>query len=89
VEVCIESEKIRIEFNKDSEYISLPHIFLAILRVCEDIKVLFEKEGLRLKEFIEEVNEKSMPKRITPTVSITFCFITFSFINYLRTQTLL
>lgn len=64
VDVCFESDKIRIEFNKESGFITLPYVFLAILRECEEIKVLFLKEGLQLKEFIEEVNNRSKVKRI-------------------------
>lgn len=64
VEVCFESDRISQEFNKEHKFISLQHVFLAILHVCPDIKSVFVSEGLKIKTFVEEITNRNKVKRL-------------------------
>lgn len=61
---CVESDKISLEFNKENKTISLQHMFLAILQACPEIKNTFLLQGLKLKNFIEEVRGRNSIKRL-------------------------
>jgi ATP-dependent Clp protease ATP-binding subunit ClpA len=65
IAACVESDKISLEFNRENKTISLQHMFLAILQVCPEIKNTFLLQGMKLKNFIEEVRGKNTAKRLT------------------------
>lgn len=63
VEIILDSEKISEGLSNDNgSFINLQHIFLAIMHICPDIKKIFEEEGLKHNQFIEDVKKSKAKK---------------------------
>lgn len=59
-EVIRAADKNSIDWGQD--FVSLQHIFLAILQLCPDIRKLFENEGMNFKEFIDKIKKHKQKK---------------------------
>lgn len=60
VDACKNANKIRTEILK-SEYIGVHHVFIALLKVSDFIRNLFNKEGVTIEKFIEELKREKEP----------------------------
>ena len=59
-EIIIAANKVSIDWGQD--FISLQHIFLAVLQLCPDVRTVFESQGLNFSDFIDKIKKHKQKK---------------------------